>query len=165
MCWVVWFSYEPIFISENDLVPQWVLIGELSYRADHPGFWGLWGEGKKPLGWSLGGLLTPLDIPSYFSYYPAKMNNRWLNIFGLCCGMVGVVVLFLWGPPQPTLETGVSIAIEDRTVIDQKTGKTVADHNREIEKKRVRYKLMSQIGLGLVGVGFLFQLVAECRTE
>jgi hypothetical protein len=93
------------------------------------------------------------------------MSNRWLNILGPCCGMVGVVVLFLWGPPQPTLETGVSIGIEDGTVIDQKTGKTVADHNRDIERKRVRYDILSKTGLGLVGVGFLCQFLAAWRTK
>lgn len=93
------------------------------------------------------------------------MNNRRLNIWGLIFGMAGVVVLFVWGPPQPTLETGVGIGLEDGNVIDQKTGQTVADYNREINRKRACYNAMSKVGLGLVGVGFFCQWLAAYRTK
>jgi hypothetical protein len=73
------------------------------------------------------------------------MNRRWLNITGLCLGMVGVVVLFIWGPPQPTLEPGVNLTADEETITDPKTGQTAADYNREIKEKRTLYGFMSKL--------------------
>jgi len=81
------------------------------------------------------------------------MNSRLLNTIGLALGIIGVLFLFVWGPPQPSFERGVSLGIEDATPID-KTGKTVADHNREVEAKRKFYTTMADVGLCLIIVGF-----------
>ena len=82
-----------------------------------------------------------------------------LNSIGLLLGLVGVTFIFIWGPPQPNLEEGISICLEDNTPIDD-SGKTAKDHDNEIKKKRERHKLMSKIGLLLVFLGFLFQFIA-----
>jgi len=30
--------------------------------------------------------------------------RRWLNVIGLIFGMIGVVIIFVWGPPQPSFQ-------------------------------------------------------------
>ena len=87
------------------------------------------------------------------------MNPRFLNTLGLVLGIIGVIIIFVWGPPQPQLDTGVSIGIEDATPID-KTGKTVGEYNQEIIRRRNIHIFMSQLGLVLIMIGFAFQLWA-----
>ena len=87
------------------------------------------------------------------------MSSRLLNTIGLVVSIIGVWFLFFWGPPQPSFETGISIGLQDATPLDR-SGKTVADHNREVEAKRKRYTTMSRVGLLLIIVGFVLQLCA-----
>ncbi len=82
-----------------------------------------------------------------------------LNTIGLLLGIVGVIIIFIWGPPQPTLEEGIGLGLEDNTPINE-SGKTVKQHNGEIRQKRKRYNRLSRTGLVLVFLGFLFQLFA-----
>jgi len=85
--------------------------------------------------------------------------RRWLNAFGLCLGIVGVIFIFIWGPPQPTFQRGVFLAIEDRHVLPD--GRTVAQHDAEKAANEEHYKRMSQIGLALILAGFLLQFGNE----
>jgi hypothetical protein len=71
-----------------------------------------------------------------------------LNRIGLALGVLGVVLIFIWGPPQPDLSEGVGLGAE---------GPWVDEHDRVIQKKRGRHKVLSRIGLGLIGLGFLAQ--------
>lgn len=84
---------------------------------------------------------------------------RILNTIGLGLGIVGVLILFIYGPPQPQLEPGVALGLEDATPIDS-SGRTVADLNEEVAARRQRHERMSKLGLGLVALAFLFQLGA-----
>lgn len=86
-------------------------------------------------------------------------NSKVLNTIGLGFGLIGVIFIFIWGPPQPTLNEGIGLGLEDNTQIDG-SGKTVKQYNEEIKKKRKRYNVLSRIGLKLVFIGFLFQLFA-----
>lgn len=88
------------------------------------------------------------------------MNAQILNSLGLILGLIGVLFIFIWGPPQPNLEEGIGMGLEDGTPIDS-SGKTVKQHDEEIKAKRKKYNLMSRIGLTLVFIGFLFQLLAN----
>ena len=88
------------------------------------------------------------------------MTAQSANTIGLILGIIGVTLIFIWGPPQPSLEPGVSIGIEDATPI-YPSGKTVADHNREVAALRLRHIILSRVGLGLIGIGFFFQLCAS----
>jgi hypothetical protein len=92
------------------------------------------------------------------------MNSRLLNTIGLALGIIGVLFLFVWGPPQPSFETGVPLGLEDATPLDG-SGKTVAEHNRQIEAKRKFYTNMSRVGLCLILVGFALQLWAVWLPE
>lgn len=84
------------------------------------------------------------------------MNQQILNSIGLLLGMVGVLIIFRFGPPQPNLESGVGLGLEDGSPLSD--GRTVAEHNRETEKLRALHSRMSKIGLGLIFIGFAFQL-------
>ena len=68
-------------------------------------------------------------------------------------------MVFVWGPPQPTLIPGVSLGLENGTPIDD-SGKSVAAYNREVEKRRKTYTCMSRSGLILIMMGFGLQLWA-----
>lgn len=83
-----------------------------------------------------------------------------LNTVGLSLGIAGVVVIFFFGPPQPDLSIGVGLAVGDGTVIDKSSGKTAADHDREVLAKRRTYTKVSRFGLLLIMAGFGFQLAA-----
>jgi hypothetical protein len=87
------------------------------------------------------------------------MTSQVLNTIGLILGIIGVSFIFKWGPPQPSFEAGVSLGVEDATPIGD-TGKTVADHDREVAVQRRRYTRMSRIGLLLIMIGFALQLCA-----
>jgi hypothetical protein len=84
-----------------------------------------------------------------------------LNRIGLFLGMVGVVILFIWGPPQPSLEGGMSYGLEEGTLLPD--GRTVAQYNKDVARLRQTHTVLSRIGLALIGVGFLCQLWATWR--
>lgn len=85
------------------------------------------------------------------------MKIKIVNTVGLTLGIVGVVFIFIWGPPQPQLEPGVSLVLGDGTPID-KSGKTVAEYNKEVQNRRRVHDVMSRLGLIFIMVGFGFQL-------
>jgi hypothetical protein len=81
----------------------------------------------------------------------------WFNTVGLILGMVGVVLIFKWGPPQPALEEGVRLGLEEGNVLPD--GRTVAQRDADIRALRSRHLIMSRSALGLIFVGFALQLV------
>ena len=87
------------------------------------------------------------------------LSAQTLNTVGLVLGMLGVALIFVWGPPQPQLEEGVGMGLEDGTPLGN--GLTVAQHNAAVRRRRLRHTILSRVGLGLVFLGFLAQLVAD----
>ena len=81
-----------------------------------------------------------------------------LNIAGLFSGMVGVFLIFVYGPPQPSFDEGVAIGLEDGNILAN--GLTVAEQNTAVRKLRRKYSSMSKLGLAFVFLGFLLQLIA-----
>jgi hypothetical protein len=81
-----------------------------------------------------------------------------LNTTGLILGMVGVVIIFFFGPPQPSFESGVSLGLEDGTHL--LNGQTVAQHDECKQQLRRLYSFMSKSGLVFIFVGFALQLFA-----
>lgn len=130
-------------------------------RTGHAWHCSLDSSGRK--GHFLAAIIRLLPTSSVFDsnclYESAVMSSRLLNTIGLVVSIIGVWFLFFWGPPQPSFETGISIGLQDATPLDR-SGKTVADHNREVEAKRKRYTTMSRVGLLLIIVGFVLQLCA-----
>lgn len=84
-------------------------------------------------------------------------NTQILNTVGLVFGLFGVLLIFIWGPPQPNFEEGIGLGLEDGTPIDS-TGKTVKQYNDEVRHKKRKHNMMSRFGLGFIFVGFLFQI-------
>ena len=80
------------------------------------------------------------------------------NSMGLVLGMLGVALIFVWGPPQPQLDEGVDRVLEDDTPLEN--GLTVAQYNMDVRKRRLRHKRLSRIGLVLVFIGFFCQFLA-----
>lgn len=89
------------------------------------------------------------------------MTAQTFNTVGLVLNIAGVILVFFYGFPQPTHEEGVGLGLEDGTPLSD--GRTVAEHNEDIRKTRTRYLCMSRLALGLIVLGFLFQLWATWR--
>ena len=79
-----------------------------------------------------------------------------LNVIGLILNISGVALLFVYGFPQPTHEEGVALCLEDNTKLPD--GSTVAEHDAEVRATKSRYFLRSRLALGLIILGFGFQL-------
>jgi hypothetical protein len=77
---------------------------------------------------------------------------------GLVLNMAGVALVFFFGYPQPSHETGVGLGLEDGTVLAN--GKTIAEHNTDVEKRKKRFLFMSRLALTLMFAGFLLQFIA-----
>ena len=86
------------------------------------------------------------------------MPNQVLNTIGLLLNIAGVALLFFYGPPQPSLEEGVGIGLEDATPLGN--GRTVAQHNADIRRLKRRHELLSRLALILIFFGFVLQLCA-----
>lgn len=82
----------------------------------------------------------------------------WLNVVGLIFGMLGVVILFWWGPPQPSFEPSGARRLMPGTPL--RNGLTVAQHDAAIAARRRHYTWIARLGLGLIFVGFACQLIA-----
>jgi drug/metabolite transporter (DMT)-like permease len=87
------------------------------------------------------------------------MSREWLNVIGLSLGILGVLMIFVWGPPQPSFERGVGLGLEAGNVLPD--GKTVAEHDRETEAKERFTTIMSRIGLSFILFGFIVQLIGS----
>jgi hypothetical protein len=82
------------------------------------------------------------------------LSARWLNTVGLALGMIGVVIIFIWGPPQPSFDETSALLLEG----------TDAQHVEDVRRHKHQYEVMSSIGLGLIFVGFGAQLAAVWRA-
>jgi hypothetical protein len=75
---------------------------------------------------------------------------------GLILNMLGVLLLFFFGFPQPNFDIGIGISLEDNTPLGN--GLTVKQQNEKTIKKRKIYRIMSFIALIFLFIGFLLQL-------
>jgi hypothetical protein len=78
-------------------------------------------------------------------------KTKFMNIIGLLFGMIGVVIIFIYGPPQPDFNP-YSYLIDDTI-------------NHEVLDLRDKYDALSKIGLGFIFFGFLLQLVSVVFSE
>jgi hypothetical protein len=79
-----------------------------------------------------------------------------LTAIGLFLAIVGGVIIFFWGPPQPDFQEYTALSLEQGTPLAD--GRTVAEHAAEVQREKRRFRRLSRIGLGLILLGFLFQL-------
>jgi hypothetical protein len=87
------------------------------------------------------------------------MCQQAIASFGLILDIVGVIFLFIWGPPTPSMEGGVPLELESGTVLSN--GKKVGDIEKEQLKRKTIHGRMSKIALGLIFFGFVMQLIAQ----
>jgi hypothetical protein len=81
-----------------------------------------------------------------------------LNRIGLALGIVGVLIIFKWGPPQPDFDEGVGRGLELDTVL--KDGRKVSDIAEDVKRLKRWHTGISRFGLSLIILGFAFQLAA-----
>ena len=86
------------------------------------------------------------------------MPSQFVNSFGLLVDILGAVILFKWGFPQPSFDEGVGLGLEDGTVLED--GLSVAEHNYLVRAEKERHNRISKLGLALLILGFGFQIVA-----
>jgi len=79
------------------------------------------------------------------------MTATYLNRLGLALGIIGVVLIFVWGPPQPSLEEATFLTTEGPLDLVEAAA---------IRRRRRRHEVLSRIGLGFVGAGFAAQFCA-----
>ena len=76
-----------------------------------------------------------------------------LNLIGLMLNVIGGLLIFRWGPPQPSFEKFTVIITEDEDPV----------HVAEVSALERRHRIMSRVGLGLIILGFILQLPAAVR--
>jgi drug/metabolite transporter (DMT)-like permease len=79
------------------------------------------------------------------------ITRKMLNVLGLLFGIIGVIIIFRYGPPQPDFSIGISLGIDSPDV---------AKHDAQIQAMRRTYQCWSQLGLGSILLGFVLQLIA-----
>jgi hypothetical protein len=90
------------------------------------------------------------------------MNTQLITILGLVLNMVGTAILFFFGYPQPNHDEEVSIGVSENTVFTD--GTSVKSIMAKARKRKLIYKSMSLIGMGLVFIGFGMQLISVIKA-
>jgi hypothetical protein len=84
-----------------------------------------------------------------------------VTVAGLILNIVGTVMLFFFGFPQPQHDEGVYWGLEDDTPIE---GGTVSEFKQRVERRKALYRRLASIALGFLLVGFILQLADALRT-
>ena len=87
------------------------------------------------------------------------MTGDLLTIIGLSADIVGVLILFKYGFPQPSYDEVSVTALEasDNTVLAD--GTSIAQLKADLAKRKKLYRTMSFTGLFVVLLGFVLQLL------
>ena len=76
---------------------------------------------------------------------------------GLILNMIGVLIVFVYGFPQPDYDAGCCRGLESGAVIDD-NGTTVNDKHKQNQIDKKWHKALSILGLVYLFAGFGFQL-------
>lgn len=76
------------------------------------------------------------------------MDNNLLNITGLIIDIIGVVILFIYGLPSEVSKDGIETIV-------------MSSPDETENKKWLKYRFRSRIGLFCVAIGFLFQIASS----
>jgi hypothetical protein len=85
--------------------------------------------------------------------------RRYLGAIGLTLGIAGVIMIWVWAPPQPSFQRGMSIVPDAKTPLPN--GMTEEQYERSQADVESHYWHLSEIGLLLILVGFGLQLTKE----
>jgi hypothetical protein len=97
------------------------------------------------------------DILNLAAVIAGFMPVHPLTAVGLVLGMIGGMMIFVWGPPQPSFPDHVGLAVEDNTRMPD--GRTAKEHVGDEQRKRQTYANRSKTGLMLIIIGFAVQLI------
>lgn len=86
------------------------------------------------------------------------MTSHCLNVAGLILNMLGVVLAFFFGFPQPDLNEEVGISVTEATPMPW--GGTAGDHARKQSARKAKYRRLAYTALALMFAGFAAQLGA-----
>jgi hypothetical protein len=81
-----------------------------------------------------------------------------MEVVGVVLNILGTILLFFFGFPQPDFDTSVGLAVEDNTPVEN--GLTARQYDKKIRQKMQKYKRMSYLALSLLLIGFILQLAA-----
>lgn len=87
------------------------------------------------------------------------LDPHTITIIGLLVEVIGVGIIWRFGWPQPQLEGGVSLALEDLTPVEG--GKTAGEVRDEVERRRATYSNRSRFGFAVLVFGLLLQAGAQ----
>lgn len=91
------------------------------------------------------------------------MTAYWINLSGLIFNIAGVVLVFFFGLPQPSHSEGVALGLELGNILDD--GRTVAEHDEEIRRRKRTYSFLAHAALVLMIIGFSLQFVAAACPQ
>lgn len=80
-----------------------------------------------------------------------------LTAWGLLLNVIGTVLLFFFGFPQPDFTEEVGLSLEDNTPIAN--GLTAKEYGNQVRRKKKIYRTMAYVALLLVLVGFVIQFI------
>jgi hypothetical protein len=83
---------------------------------------------------------------------------RVLTSVGLSLNLIGIILLFIFGFPQPNLSQGIALGLPDAN--EAEPGMTVGEFNKLQKKKKTTYTIVSLLSLLLIIAGMVCQLVA-----
>jgi hypothetical protein len=86
------------------------------------------------------------------------MCAKLLNSLGLVLGMIGVVIIFIWGPPLPDFEESVGLGLSPGTVLAD--GTRISDIIADNSRRKRKHNFLSRFGLALILLGFAAQFAA-----
>jgi hypothetical protein len=78
---------------------------------------------------------------------------------GLGLNIIGTLLLFFFGFPQPDFEESVGFSVEDNTPVGN--GLTAKQYAEKIKHKKKIYKIMSYLALSLILFGFVVQFMGN----
>ena len=81
-----------------------------------------------------------------------------INTLGLIFDIVGALLLFKYGFPQPSFDEGVGLALEDNTVLED--GTTAGQYSAMTRASKESYISLSRFGRSLIIAGFILQIIA-----
>ena len=80
-----------------------------------------------------------------------------LTAWGLLLNVIGTILLFFFGFPQPDFTEEVGIALEDNTPVGN--GLTAKEYGVKVRRKKRIYRIMAYVALLFVLIGFVIQFI------
>lgn len=103
------------------------------------------------------GIVTLYGVPVLVENGPAFAQGRLFALGGLVMNIIGVMIVWRFGFPQPPFQEYVAISVKDATPMSD--GRTAKDHSDDARRQKQKYKTRSNIGMGLILLGFALQAV------